>query len=461
MKQRVFAGLIVLFYCNSLWAGRGHWVGNGGDSLALSIVQMARSIQERIQSLNSTCQTQLPFDVQSLNDVLERVRIETTPEVLALPEGKKLVFKEAINNPESVEIVFNREAFQRSKKKEELVVHELLGLLHVADHQYATTDRIFGLLSDTVCTESSDAGHAAPAEWVPHYVPIQTDMDINGVIYLNTGVDNNIYRYSSIKKEYLPPLQTQGPTRLFTVAPKGNFIFLVPDDLNIHKLDIKSSKENRLVYVDFENFVGDKARSIDKIVATTDTDIIVLSGGKGSWNHGGVFDDKGRFRGDLRLVEPMLGSARAPMGRGLYFISGFSSPDLHMIPGHIVNFKAQELVVRSPYFSDYYLAAPVSASGNFIATGSGHIFSNGKMEFVTKLDTPFDFGTWTNSNLVVARSAPQGFTLKGYSSKNWSPIFEFKQNEGSVVAIHGFEDEVFWFWVTPNGRLEVSHEPVN
>lgn len=107
----------------------GDLVGNGGDGQVIEFRNLALDVAEKLQQLNSSCQTLIPLKPLELIKSAYRARIESSEEELTL-RGKRV---EAINYPSQNRIIFHFPSFVANKNQRQFVIHEFLGLLNLAD----------------------------------------------------------------------------------------------------------------------------------------------------------------------------------------------------------------------------------------------------------------------------------------------------------------------------------------
>lgn len=122
--------ILTLFLSFSVFAeeaGPGH--GGGGSSEDAEFYKMARYFSAQITEMGDFFKNDIPSD--KLSRIVQRMRVKSSPEKLTL-RGASV---EAINYPEALKVIFSELDWNKKtpKKKYQLVIHELLGLLEIPD----------------------------------------------------------------------------------------------------------------------------------------------------------------------------------------------------------------------------------------------------------------------------------------------------------------------------------------
>lgn len=104
-------------------------IGNGGDTLALEFVIVAKDIHSYLELVGSKA-----FNTKQLESALKETKVESTDKKLSLDK----VPKDAINYPLEKRILFNRTAWMNTKEslKPGFVLHEYLGIMGINDSSY-------------------------------------------------------------------------------------------------------------------------------------------------------------------------------------------------------------------------------------------------------------------------------------------------------------------------------------
>jgi hypothetical protein len=129
----------------------GDLVGNAGDSQVIQFRNLALGMAEKLQDVNASCRTLVPFRVLDLIRTVYRAHIKSTNDDLTL-NGNHV---EAINYPALQQIIFNSPAFDRNQNKPQFVLHEFLGLLGISDvrdgSEYGQSNFLLGLANRPEC----------------------------------------------------------------------------------------------------------------------------------------------------------------------------------------------------------------------------------------------------------------------------------------------------------------------
>jgi hypothetical protein len=112
-------------------------IGGGGDVYALQFVAIADKIVAHFQ--NAPVEG---IQIEDLKAAVDTVVVESTDKILVLNK----VPKDAINYPETKQIIFNRDRWNQiaDEDKPALVLHEYLGILKIEDASYKYSKSILG-----------------------------------------------------------------------------------------------------------------------------------------------------------------------------------------------------------------------------------------------------------------------------------------------------------------------------
>jgi len=134
--KKIFILMIAILISQNTFADGGDHAGNGGDRRAIEFVDIATTL---------STQTLQGVDAQAFLQTIKATTVESTDEALSLNS----IPKDAINNPSTKKILFNRGAWDRQENylsKAIFVLHEYLGVMNIDDSRYQiSTNLVRGL----------------------------------------------------------------------------------------------------------------------------------------------------------------------------------------------------------------------------------------------------------------------------------------------------------------------------
>jgi hypothetical protein len=444
--------LMLLLVCTKSMGADGHDVGNGGDSLVISIRRTASMIHAKLVNMKPECSAKLKLNGELFGKILTRVQIQTSEKPLYIRAGNEMVFKEAINYPQKQLIIFHRESYRTSDQKEQLIIHEFMGLAAIDDEDYTNSANIIYFAQMDSC---QSAGPETPSEPSPGeqalpdgFVPLSTVIDTNGVAYLLDADNQKIYRYNVQSKRMLGALPTSYRPKKLVYAAQLNRLFVANDEgrVTFYDLTLANPKENGLVVV---------AGGLSDIIAVNYHLLVIPARGSG-WVHYYTYDKSGRLVHEKDWSYPASHYAALEETGSVYYISNFSPADLHRL---VIRNGQMITDGDSPYHGDYRLGGPIVPSTSLVAIGSGLVFESVSMKFVGSLPHGFDAGVWIDGHLLTASTKGGGFDLKFWNS-NWFEQ-QTKRFEGALVTLLKFKGKAVLIYVGNDNKLKFEIPGLN
>jgi hypothetical protein len=443
----------------------GSWVGNGGDSLAMAIYSRVRELYKAVKVLSPDCAAQIPMTKGDFAEILVDLEITTSPMPLWREENGRQVFKEAMNYANHVTIDFYRDAYKESKNRDQLILHEIMGLKEIDDPKGEVSERFAAILADKSCTQRSEGkpeknieASAESAELGQGEIPVYSEIDRKGVIYFLVTGRNKIFRYSVPESKYLPPLSTGDNPITIGVAPDGDRVYVAYMDRKItyfepfKNLDEKAfataeARSQGFNHMDVDRF---NSSEISKLIVNGGS-IAVIPGGREFLTFV-FYSRRGQHIGQADLISAAVSIAPDYNGHGIYFVTGFSPQNLAFVPFH----NGSWLEKRWPYHGAFPANGPLAISPLYVALGSGYIVSNGKMDLLKKLGETFERAAWVGGKLFTSTSQKSGFVIRGFTAPTFENTFEHKQEMGALIGLHSFDKYLLAVWADALGNVKIE-----
>jgi hypothetical protein len=393
-----------LFSASSFAEVRGHEVGNGGDSLVIKIRKGAELIEQRLSDMNTECSSRLTLSARDFSSLLARVKIETQTEPLFLVENGRQVFKEAINYPASVRIVFNRGSFLASETKEQLIVHEFLGLAGIDDKSYTESSLISSLSTLHVCRKS-DAAIATLAGLPVNLNPSSAAIDLNDVLYMTDDKYEKIFRFDLNTKEALPPIEVRSTPKKVVFSRALNRLYIASAEGRISMVNLGQAP---LVEKPFAILPDE----ISQLAAVGDM-LFVIPSNIFDWGHHYAFDQRGRVHA-TDMSDPVASPIASSDQENVLYVSNFNPHGLHR--AHLKNGRISK-VKESWDAHSYDIGGPLAASKDLVAVGSGQIFTTDGLKFTASIGEGFTGAVWLGGHLATILQKDNGFVFKVWNSQ--------------------------------------------
>jgi hypothetical protein len=446
MKSLFFAIFLMLSVAQAF---PRHDVGNGGDSLVITIRRTASLIESKLATLKPECLSKLKLNAESFKKLLNSTKVQTSEKPLYLGSGKATVFKEAINYPSRQLIIFHRESYRSSDQKEQLIIHEFMGIAGIEDEDYSESSMMTHLINQGACQDlgTSSTPIVSTNELPEGFVPLSTAIDARGVIYMLDSDNRKIYRFDSTSNQTLPSWKLRYPAKkiVYSVALDRLFVASSEGRVTYFKLIEKNAEEKNLVIV--PNGIGD--------LVSIHTHILVIPARGGTWLYYYTYDQNGLLIEEKDWSYPGAHYVTLEETKNVYFFSTFSPSDLHRMEirsGHM------QKSLDSPYHGDYRLGGPIVPSVRLVAIGSGLIFEAQSMKFVGSLPHEFNDAVWENGRLVTGTIKGGGFVLKRWDA-NWFED-QVREYEGTLVSLLKFKNKTVLLYHGLNNRLKIETSPL-
>jgi len=463
-----FLFIIKFLFIYGAFAGAqdgGHWVGNGGDSLAQYIESRARVLVTMVEKLPEECQRRLPISVASLKRETDRAQITTTPKPIYVLEKGKLVYKEAVNDPETGNVTFNRNDFLKSLTQDLLILHELVGLARVPDVSFRNSESIIRLIESAACQTQDSA--TIDMMQSPHETAIGAD----GIIYLLVRDSQVVERFSLLSLKSLPPLEASAAIKTMALSLNGKRLYVAHENREISYFDLAGTgKEILFVKADLiprdplhDHDAKKFNRSeIEALIAGVNG-LAVVPNNNFSWINVIIFDHFGKKIRQSEWVEPYVSSSISPVANGYFFVSGFSSRNLHFFPFTPIRGdrpRGETLEDDEGRHKQVRISGPIVASPLYVAVGSGHLYSADPLRYLKALKETFDLGVFVKNQLITGKKINAGYILQSYRPPEFSePIRVHQVQEGALVAMHSWRNRLVVLSREASGNIRVSvHE---
>jgi hypothetical protein len=477
--------LIVLFglscsaVCKPGFKG-GNWVGNGGDSMAMAIYSRIRELYVAYKNLSAECAQTLPVSRLEFAEILADLDVTTSPEPLYIEVNKRRVFKEAINYPEQVTIDIYRTAYRESLNRDQLLLHEIMGLKYKEDPGGEVSEYFAGVLNGKACKQAvaeqkprpSQQDQPKPSQPLPVQsqtadlaigeIPVFSDMDRKGVLYFLVSGRSKIFRYSVREGKYLPPLMTTEVPITIGVSPEGDRVYVAYAERRITFFEMAKGLEEKPFTIaslaKTNSWDDDDARKFEKsqigqLFVLNGTVAVIPTGY--NWMNWAFYSKAGKRVSQTGWKSPVVAIAPDFAGKGLYQITGWSPQTLEYTPFRIApNSYRDEM--RWPYHGDFETSGPIAVSPLHIAIGSGYIVDTKKMEVVKKIGEKFDRATWNGAHLFTSLGKKSGFNIRAMTAPRFDVTFEKNYELGALISMHSFDQTVVAVWVDAVGNVKID-----
>jgi hypothetical protein len=273
------------------------------------------------------------------------------------------------------------------------------------------------------------------ASTIPAYVPDETVVDGNGVVYLFSATNNRVYRYDTATGAHLNPivvgstefLATSSPSHM-AHSPAHNRLYFGYDSGAITYVDLATGS---LAEHDFATTAG----SVQGLAAAGN--FVMAQDPTGAWATHYVFDATGTLRTSADWNYYSRSYAWNPALSRIYFFRDSQSPDdLHY---EVIN-QGTGLITgegETPYHGDDEIDGPirVSPAGDKVLLGSGDIYDASSLTWLGALPATFADAQWlADGGLVTIRASGGGTVLERRSAAG--ALVEVVQFAGAPIAIH-------------------------
>lgn len=462
-------GLSCSAVCKPAFKG-GHWVGNGGDSMAMAIFSRIRELYSAYKTLTPDCAQTLPLTKSEFAEILAELDISTSPDPLFIIVNGRKIFKEALNYKELVAIEFYRVAYKESQNRDQLILHEVMGLKDKPDPGGEASEYFAAVLNGKGCAVAQNQKPEEPAPagqseaLGPGEIPLFSEIDRKGVLYFLVSGRNKVFRYSVREKRYLEPLITGENPITLGVSADGDRVYVAYPERRISVFEFSRGIVERPFVTasiakkdqwddDFKRF---EKCQISKLIVMNGILAVIPNGY--DWLNFVFYAKNGTRISQTGWKSPVVAIAPEAGGKGLYQVTGWSPRTLAYLPLQAVGRNHPE-EMEWPYHGRLEAAGPLAVSPLYVAMGSGVIVNTSKMESVKQLAEKFDRGTWLGASLYFASSRKSGFSIQAVTAPTFDFTYEKNFDLGSVVSIHTLDKSVVVVWVDAAGnvRIETVH----
>jgi hypothetical protein len=396
MRRSLLIAVLLL----STTAYAGHDVLNGGDSMALDIGNLADQIAMAVSHLSPRCQVDKVDGFLFAQKEAPAI-ITTTPDVIHV-DGD---FKEADNNPKLVTIEFNRDAYRLSERHQQLIIHEVLGLMGVDDPHGQVSHALDLAIRDPSClmqvppveTRSSTA---ISVDGVPprNLMPARVVADDAGILYLLDVIQSVVYRYDSRAQNYLPALKLKFEAKDIVYSRL------------LKRLYVANTK-GRVTYIDLKDFQNEQefaaaADEIESIQAIGRS--VLVRPTSYEWTTDYLYGPDGQLQAQKDNQYPVQNMVYAEALKAIVYITDFSPRDLAIQKEDGVHLTSSFDLRTNMSMMDYALSAPIVIGPKAIVVGTGNVFRLTDTSFVARLPTELAAGVFVGDQLYTVSADGKG-----------------------------------------------------
>jgi hypothetical protein len=251
--------------------------------------------------------------------------------------------------------------------------------------------------------------------------PDRIAYDKDSVIYLLSGSDNRIYRWSLDYDFPMTPIEIGGKALLMTYDSLTHCLYLGYDSGTITCIHLDDGIQE-------SQFAATPAAPHGLAIAGN---YVLLADSSGAWNTHYIYTSDGRFVTSEEWNRRSMEYAWNEFNDRMYFFRDGTSPnDLHY---EVIDQQTGQITDDgdSPYHGTYSITPPIRVSndGSLVLLGSGDFYDANTLELVDSLPI-----TLTDAALVTLRETPDGRTLLEQWSSEYE-LFNFEYFEGQPLRV--------------------------
>jgi hypothetical protein len=286
---------------------------------------------------------------------------------------------------------------------------------------------------------------------LPNYIPESVAFDGEDTVYLLSGVNRLVFRWSIEEARYIDAWSVgtgaEGPT-VMAYSPSHQRLYFGYASGAIRQLAVTANNPAETAFATATAAIGGIGSAGNFITVQVSS---WYNGGTVYNGSGAVVDQGGYYYGYSRET------AWDPTNNRLYYTrDGISPNDIHY---DVINQTTGEVTStgESPYHGDYAIQGPirVSTNGQYVLLGSGNIYSHTNLNWAGSVGGQVADARWfANGSLATLSTVSNQTTLRRLSSDNLT-VLEQRTYAGQALRIVG--SDAAMAVVTSNGTTVQIH----